>query len=402
MREKPVTPIQLVDGPASGSAGRLTGRSSPRPVAFPCSRRVGHRRVGLVACLIVLSPGLAGCVLIGYDREQRPDGSAGSEGQGDAAAGRGDAAVSQGDAAASRGDGSTQDDEDAGSAGENGATVQDAADGDPGQGDAGDASGSEGNLDAAEPPVGADCTTAESFCDGTEFVTCSHGAEVSREECALVTGHEQECKIGACHPVRGCELTNAENHSECDDGLFCTVGEHCKKGICSWGSENTCASAQSACRAGVCNEEADRCDTEPTKVGGACGENATCNAQGLCVGGGEMCSGMACAISCNSRVSRCSLTCSGARSCRASCGAGVDCAVDCTGSEELCRVKCVQGSLCDIDCSESSNCGPIECEAAAQCILRCAAQNGTCAFSECVGEEPVWCPDSNTWVCHRP
>ncbi len=340
-----------------------------------------------IVCLIALTPVLAGCVLIGYDREERRDASDDGDGQGKAGAGHGD--------------GAAQDEPDTGPTAGDGGAQDDAADGDPGQMDGGDASGSEGGVDAAEPPIDRDCTTADSFCDGDKFVSCADGAEVSREDCALVEGHEQQCKVGACHPDTGCELQNAENMSECEDGLFCTVGEHCKEGVCSWGSENTCASVTSACRAGVCNEDADRCDTVAANAGAPCGENATCNASGLCVGGGEMCSGVECAVSCDSRVSPCSLTCSGALSCHATCGAGSDCMVDCTGSDELCQVRCVQGSLCDIECSESLVCGPIRCETGAQCILRCPAQSDTCAFSECVGEEPVWCPDSSVWVCHR-
>lgn len=339
--------------------------------------------------LLVLSFSSAGCMLIGYDGKSDRDASAGSGGRGEAGAGRGDGG---GPAAAGAGGGSGP-----GDAGQR-------RDGSGGQGrmDAGDAS--EGPLaDAAEVPEPY-CTSSESFCDGDKFVTCDEeGQVVSREDCALVEGHEQQCKQGICHPDRGCELGNAENLSECEDGLFCTVGEHCKDGVCGWGSENTCSSVASACRAGVCNEEASRCDTEPTNLGGPCGTNATCDELGRCLGNAEQCADIEeCPISCDSRVSPCALSCAGALYCLATCSAGADCTIDCAGAMQGCQVRCVQGSLCDIDCSAAEFCGPIKCEAGAQCILRCEAQSDTCAFSECVEAEAEWCPDSNAWVCHRP
>jgi hypothetical protein len=60
---------------------------------------------------------------------------------------------------------------------------------------------------------------------------------------------------------QGCTKHNAEG-KKCDDGLFCTVDDTCRSGVCV-GVDRPCGSAVGFCSIGVCNESSDSCAAEP-------------------------------------------------------------------------------------------------------------------------------------------
>jgi hypothetical protein len=325
-------------------------------------------------------------MFIGYDAALTDEGSPGGQ-DNEGGAGEEDAAAGD-DGGTSGNDGGEPD----------GAGAPDA---EPGDSDGGE-DASEGTDAADASAEQFECVPNGSYCDRNRYITCDENGEVeSFERCEeLGEQHEGECLVGKCVPGEGCTLVEAPNGMLCDDGLFCTVGEHCKYGDCVDGFENLCKIASGACRDGVCNEEEDRCETVPANPGGRCGENAYCNENGVCVGGAE-CLDAECVVSCGLGANPCRLSCGEASSCTATCGTGVSCDVDCAGTTDGCQVRCAMGSICGVDCAEAANCTKVKCEMGSQCILYCGEKRDTCGFAECQGGTARWCATDAAWVCNR-
>jgi hypothetical protein len=113
------------------------------------------------------------------------------------------------------------------------------------------------------------------------------------QDCSKIVA--ASCFEGSCNELTGeCEIVPSADGTACDDGLFCTVGETCSKGVCGNDQPNPCS--QSDCIEGVCNEATRQClltprpDKTPCTIhGDACIVGATCQS-GECVGAPKDCS----------------------------------------------------------------------------------------------------------------
>jgi hypothetical protein len=81
----------------------------------------------------------------------------------------------------------------------------------------------------------------------------------------------------------------ANDFSACDDGLFCTGGDHCEGGECVTGTSEVCPTPAGGCAVAVCDEEADACDSPPVADGTPCDDGDPCTDLGTCQAGA--CSG---------------------------------------------------------------------------------------------------------------
>jgi len=103
------------------------------------------------------------------------------------------------------------------------------------------------------------------------------------------------CHVALCNEEVGtCFILPSTGEEPCDDGLFCTVGEVCKGGVCGKGSTSTCGMEDEACSAVLCDEELDACLLAPFEDGTPCASddlclvNETCKA-GVCGGSVKDC-----------------------------------------------------------------------------------------------------------------
>src|SRR5262249_50689665 len=69
----------------------------------------------------------------------------------------------------------------------------------------------------------------------------------------------------------------------CDDGLFCTIGDHCVSGMCT-GSPNPCA-PPGGCYIASCNEMTKSCSAVPGNNGQPCDDGSICTKNTTCLNG---------------------------------------------------------------------------------------------------------------------
>ncbi len=106
------------------------------------------------------------------------------------------------------------------------------------------------------------------------------------DDCAMLTAG---CQVGAC--INGeCSTLDAPDGGSCDDGQYCTVGDVCVNGECMGGPPKFCPGAGD-CSVGVCNEDADACESMPGNNGDPCDDGEPCTfgdtcSQGVCQPGG--------------------------------------------------------------------------------------------------------------------
>jgi hypothetical protein len=124
--------------------------------------------------------------------------------------------------------------------------------------------------------------------------TAGVGGQAScTEDCATLPGIPV-CYLGVCDTTQAppvCTIQTSSPDTECDDGAFCTVGDHCQDGVCVPGAtQNDCGQPGDQCNAVTCSELHDSCQLGPKPVGTACTSSnlcevgAQCNALGQCVG----------------------------------------------------------------------------------------------------------------------
>lgn len=107
--------------------------------------------------------------------------------------------------------------------------------------------------------------------------------------------YESVCNEGQ-HPgeVGNCVIIASSPDTECEDGLFCTVGDRCHEGLCQGGGVNTCDMSPEACQEITCDEATKSCSTAASADGASCTAddlcqiNSTCQA-GVCVGAAKDC-----------------------------------------------------------------------------------------------------------------
>jgi hypothetical protein len=147
-----------------------------------------------------------------------------------------------------------------------------------------DAPGNDGATCVDDDPC-----TVTSFCSGGE---CAPGQAT---DCSFLNS---VCGTGTCDPQIGCVATPLNDGSACDDGLYCTINDACKNGVCS-GEPNTCAAPGDICLIGACDENNDTCAAVPGNEGVACDDLSSCTmgekcAAGVCGGGASVNQGVAC------------------------------------------------------------------------------------------------------------
>jgi outer membrane protein OmpA-like peptidoglycan-associated protein len=122
------------------------------------------------------------------------------------------------------------------------------------------------------------CTTDS--CDETSN-SCSNSADV------VCAPDGNACTSDECSPANGCDHAPEPPTTACDDGLFCSVADHCD-GAGSCTGRLNCVD-QNACTIDSCDEDADSC-AHVADVGAACDDaNActsgdACTAAALCAG----------------------------------------------------------------------------------------------------------------------
>lgn len=121
-------------------------------------------------------------------------------------------------------------------------------------------------------------------CAAGPGVTCPGGGPCLAVDCAS-TG-------AASH---SCTNTPIAAKTQCDDGLFCTVGDYCNgTGSCIGGGPSACdgSAVKNGCAQSVCDETAKACVSKFSDKATACDDglfctiNDACDGQGNCVSGG--------------------------------------------------------------------------------------------------------------------
>jgi hypothetical protein len=196
---------------------------------------------------------------------------------------------------------------------------------------------------------------------------------------------------------RSCE--DAADDAPCEDGSFCTEGDHCRAGECIAGPRRDCSVGDGACSEGACDESLDVCVPNPIAEGQPCGTGAICaggrcsivigpcvepTCDRVCLATGFPCSincadSDECRTSCNPG-SACIVAC-GADRCELECGAAAFCSLDCSGASR-CDAECATGSTCVIDCEGAEDCSRLRCAPGAQCVVECEGAT-ECSFEEC-------------------
>ena len=228
------------------------------------------------------------------------------------------------------------------------------------------------------------CTVDQ--CD-PETGECSHQAV----ECA----DDDICTDNACDPETGCVTTL--NSAPCDDGSFCTLGDHCHLGECISTMSLVCDD-KNLCTDDSCNPDAG-CQFLPNQE--ACDDGNACTENDLCASGA--CKAGAAVVCVDGDVCTAD-TCDPATGCLypwndAPCDDGdvcslTDTCVDgaCVGIDEM---ACDDGNVCtDDSCDGESGClfqpNQAGCEDGNACT-----ENDVCADGWCTSGEPVVCNDGN-------
>ena len=167
-----------------------------------------------------------------------------------------------------------------------------------------------GCLEGAPCDDGSACTVNDvcmgNVCIGEPIdATCDDGAYCNgAERCDVVAGCvagdpvdcsslDDTCNAGFCNETTDtCITLPANEGGQCDDGLFCSVGEQCAGGACVSGAARDCSAQDGECLVGVCDEADDVCIAEPAHEGENCDDGLFCTVgesclQGACAGGGE-------------------------------------------------------------------------------------------------------------------
>ncbi len=83
-----------------------------------------------------------------------------------------------------------------------------------------------------------------------------------------------------------CDTAYSDPSVPCDDGKFCTVGDHCDgQGACVAGGPRDCGSAATTCQEAVCSEVQQKCLITNKPDGSPCSDNDGCTLGDVCAGG---------------------------------------------------------------------------------------------------------------------
>jgi hypothetical protein len=155
-----------------------------------------------------------------------------------------------------------------------------------------------GGLTGFGCATGGDTTSGEGAWGGTSSggqggTAGGGGASPCEQDCTQMPG-VPTCYEGVCDTSQdppACAIQMSASTTECDDGQFCTVGDHCQDGECISGTtQNDCGQQGAPCTNVVCNEASDSCTQSPKPVntmcdtGNLCEVSGSCNALGECEG----------------------------------------------------------------------------------------------------------------------
>ncbi|UCE60117.1 MAG: hypothetical protein JSU63_22070 [Phycisphaerales bacterium] len=145
-------------------------------------------------------------------------------------------------------------------------------------------------IDAVKDAVTQACMIDDS-CDDALYCTvgercidnaCTGGLPL---ECHSL---DDQCNAGLCdEDADACATEPAHEGEPCDDDLYCTVGETCSAGACDGGTALDCSGLDNQCNLGVCDEDADACVREPTNLDQPCNDGMFCTVDEACTAGGS-------------------------------------------------------------------------------------------------------------------
>ncbi|HLU66939.1 MAG TPA: hypothetical protein VKZ63_11725 [Kofleriaceae bacterium] len=138
-----------------------------------------------------------------------------------------------------------------------------------------------GTFDCADPLTengdpcddGDLCTVGEECRSGS----CTGGTQRSCSQLA------DACNSARCEPGIGCVVEPLPDLTPCNDQQFCTTGEVCMSGQCV-GAATDCSEGVPACFVGVCSEELGSCTQVPAS-GDPCDDGNECTVSDVCSSG---------------------------------------------------------------------------------------------------------------------
>ncbi len=158
-----------------------------------------------------------------------------------------------------------------------------------------------------DPSPGPNAVCQQAFCDpatgqcaviaDNEGVSCDDGSACTIGDACVagsctpgvptVCGDDNPCTDDVCDPVLGCVFV--PNQAPCDDGIPCTLGDHCADGVCVYDEIGPCDD-ENPCTDDVC-DPGQGCvflaNAGPCDDGDVCSTGDHC-AAGACVSDGEL------------------------------------------------------------------------------------------------------------------
>jgi hypothetical protein len=213
------------------------------------------------------------------------------------------------------------------------------------------------------------CNQTTGFCEHVE------------KDCSAL---DDQCNTGVCDESTG-ECVKRFKAGDCNDGLFCNVDEACTEnadgsGSCTGGTARDCTDLDDQCNVGVCNEETNACEAQ--FVAGDCNDGLFCNVGEACAeqaDGSGVCTGGT-ARDCSDTFS-CTVD-----SCDETAGICVH-----TEDDSLCEVRTGCTATCDPSDPEAEADGCVyvcdECQVSLDCQRNqcCCAEQGHGRPNRCVG-----------------
>ena len=255
---------------------------------------------------------------------------------------------------------------------------------------------------ACDPPTGLCVTLAMpegSSCPATN--PCAPAGTCRLGKCKAAPADCDDgdpCTADSCVPGAGCEHTPATG--ACDDGDACSVGDTCVDGVCTAGVTAVCDDLN-PCTADMCIAGPVGCTVQMLDDGAACANSDPCLEPGVCEAG-------TCVdqqpVTCEDPGPCLSSSCVAFEGCLSKfdpngspCDDGNPCTQEgqCSAGECVALpLPCSDGNACTVDGCDEGGCvyelvaTGVPCQPGDPCF-----EGGTCDLGECVGGEPLPCPD---------
>jgi hypothetical protein len=219
------------------------------------------------------------------------------------------------------------------------------------------------------------CTVGETCKSGM----CGNGMP---RDCS--TGNT--CVTGSCDETMGaCVGTPAPNSTPCEDGNPCTIGDICGAGVCQPGLPPDCTAFDDQCNTGMCDPASGNCRAVPMTDGIACDDGNDCTGNdacsaGACTGNPMVADGNACddGVACTTMD-----TCMG----------GV-----CAGTVQPCPGTACNPGVCDTAAGGCTNTALVDgtaCDDSNFCTGATTCTAGVCGGGTAINEGAM-CDDGNS------